>query len=107
MHGLIHRSLHKRIKQKLPINSSLVFILEKVTIAAGVIGPLMVIPQIFKIYAHHNATGVLALSWIAFGILDIPFVLYGVVHKERPIVITYSLWLVANFIVAFGAIIYG
>lgn len=106
MHGLAHKHLHQH-KSQPRINSLWIVVLEKITIAAGVIGPLMVIPQIYKIYAYHNANGVSALSWFAFGILDIPFILYGYAHKDKPIILTYILWCVANFVVALGAIIYG
>lgn len=109
MHGLVHRHLHKRkeaaFQDTFPAGFWIKF-LDKIVLVAGVIGPLMVTPQIFKIYSTHNAIGVSALSWFAFALLDAPFVIYGVVHKDRPIVITYTLWLVANVIVGVGAIMY-
>lgn len=80
--------------------------LERITITAGIIGPLTVIPQIFVIYSTRNVAGVSALSWFAFGMLDIPFLLYGLIRKDKPIIFTYALWLIANFIVACGALIY-
>jgi uncharacterized protein with PQ loop repeat len=108
MHGLIHHRLHKKKQSAATITrpAGWLLVLEKATIIAGVIGPTMVIPQIFKIYYLHNASGVSALSWFAFGVLDIPFLLYGAAHKDRPIMVTYTLWLIANFIVAAGAMVY-
>lgn len=107
MRGLIHRHLHKRkLQARLTNPSPWTNILDKATLLAGVIGPAMTIPQIVKIYAAHNASGVSALSWFAFALLDVPFVLYGMAHKDKPIVITYTLWLAANLIVGIGAVIY-
>ena len=108
MQGLIHR--HKQ-RRKLgiarPTRPSLwKKILDRVTLAAGIIGPLMVIPQIYKIYSMHQAIGVSALSWTAFAILDVPFIFYGLAHKERAIVTTYTMFCIANTLVAIGAVLY-
>ena len=106
MHGLIHRRLHQEKKTGAQAQTFWMRTLEKTTIIAGVIGPVMTLPQIFKIYYAHNAAGVSAVSWFAFGILDIPFILYGAAHKDRPIIVTYILWLIANFAVGIGALVY-
>lgn len=110
MHGLVHRHLSRRKRQEIPPVTDpgpWIKVLDKATVIAGVIGPLMTLPQIWEIYYLHNAAGVSAASWAAFGILDIPFILYGIAHKDQPIVSTYILWLIANFAVAIGAIVYG
>lgn len=106
MQGLIHR--HKQ-KRKQGSFSNLNFwkkVLDKVTLAAGIVGPVMVIPQIVKIFSTHNAIGVSALSWFAFAALDVPFILYGIVHKDRPIITTYTLFFIANVCVTIGAVLY-
>ena len=109
MQGLIHR--HKQ-KRKIASGAAARVsgfwkgLLDKVTLVAGILGPLMVIPQIYKIYSLHNAAGVSALSWGAFAVLDVPFILYGIFHKDKPIITTYTLFCIANTIVAIGAIIY-
>jgi uncharacterized protein with PQ loop repeat len=108
MQGLIHRHKHKR-KSEAEIQEIYEFwkkFLDRVTLVAGILGPLMVIPQIYKIFSEHNAAGVSVLSWGAFAILDVPFILYGIFHKDRPIVTTYALFCIANLIVTIGAIIY-
>jgi uncharacterized protein with PQ loop repeat len=81
--------------------------LDRVIYAVGVIGPVMTLPQIVLIYAGRNATGVSALSFFAMALLDIPWILYGAVHGERPIMMTYTLWLLCNFAIAAGALMYG
>ena len=75
--------------------------------AAGIIGPLMTVPQLLKIYVDHQAAGLSVVSWSAWALLDIPFIIYGIVHKDRVIIITYTGWLILNSAVAVGAIIYG
>ena len=80
--------------------------LDRVIYAVGVIGPLFTIPQLVKIYYLQDASGVSALSWGAYALSDIPWILYGMAHREGPITFTYSLWLVFNTLVFVGTIIY-
>src|SRR4051794_12037344 len=74
---------------------------------AGIIGPLMTMPQLLKIYVDHNASGISVISWFAWMVLDIPFVIYGIVHKDKVIIMTYTAWFFLNLLVAVGALMYG
>ena len=107
--GLFH--IHKRRRgdkelEPYPSPNIWIKLLDKTAIMAGIIGPIMTLPQIWQIYHFQNAVGVSALSWGAFAILDIPFILYGFVHKNTLIQITYILWLTVNLVVTVGAILY-
>lgn len=107
---MLHLHLRKRITKSLepyPARSSWKRALDTMVYGVGIVGPLMTIPQILLIYTSQDASGVAVLTWIAWATLDIPWILYGFVHRERPIVITYTLWLVMNLTVATGAILYG
>lgn len=109
MHHLIHHPINKKeVSGSVGTTHSKLWakLLYRVTIAAGIISPIMVLPQIYKIYSTHAAAGVSALSWFAFALLDLPFIIYGLVHKEKPIVITYTLFFVGNIVVAIGAVVY-
>ena len=109
MHLHPHFHIRKRVSKSLepyPARSAWKRALDKSVYAAGVIGPIMTIPQIALIYIGQDATGVSPVSWLMWGLLDIPWIMYGVVHRERPIVLTYTLWLVCNGVVFVGAILY-
>lgn len=82
-------------------------LLDAVVIAAGIIGPLSTIPQILKVFLLQNAAGVSAFSWGAWALLDIPWILYGAMHRDRAITTTYIMWFLANASVFIGAILYG
>lgn len=103
-HALHH--IHKR-KVKKHKKGKFVEILDKTLIALAIIGPGMTIPQIFKIFYYQNAEGVSLISWTLWAIQDIPWIIYGVVHKEKPIIIAYCLWLITNICVITGVILYG
>ena len=82
-------------------------LLDRVVLAAGIIAPFMTVPQILKIYLLQDGSGVSVISWLAYTFLDFPWILYGVAHHSRPIVVTYVLWLVMNSLVVIGALQYG
>jgi uncharacterized protein with PQ loop repeat len=81
--------------------------LDRAVLVAGIAGPLMVIPQIVKIYGMQDASGVSALSWFAFAFFDVPFIVYGLVHRDTPIIVTYILFFIMNITVVIGALLYG
>ncbi len=80
--------------------------LDRIIYLAGVIGPLMTIPQVWKVWHYQDASGVAASSWGAYAATSVVWILYGIAHKERPIIFVYSLWLVLNSAVFVGALIY-
>lgn len=107
--GHHHLHIRKRIYknlEKFPHPKSMVRTLDYIVYVAGFLGPAMTVPQIALIYATHDAGNVSALSWGAYALFDIPWVLYGMAHNERLITFTYSLWFFANMLVAVGALIY-
>lgn len=107
---LHHLHIRKRVSKSLepyPARSPWKRLLDKVIFAAGVIGPIFSIPQIVLIYSNRDATGISPVSWFGWAALDIIWIVYGLVHKEPPIAVTYTFWFVVNLTVAFGAILYG
>jgi len=80
--------------------------LDRVVLFVALVGPFATVPQIIKIYSHHSAYDLSLLSWLVFALFDIPWIFYGFVHKERPIVIAYVLWFFTNFAVVIGILLY-
>lgn len=89
-----------------PASDWRVRLLDRVVLAAGVIAPLMTLPQLYTIYVFGNATGVSVLSWGGFALLDLPWIMYGVVHRNVQITVTYILWFCMNAAVALGVLLY-
>ena len=110
MKWLPHLHLRKRESRNLepyPSRKALVRWLDHLVLCVGIIGPLTTVPQIVKIYTLQNATGVSLFAWLFPAIFDIPWIIYGIVHRERPIAVTYTLWLIGNSVVAIGVLLYG
>jgi len=109
MDGVHHIHKRKRASSSLceyPHSKKWIRFLDRFLLIVAVVGPLLVLPQILKIYVEQNAIGVSALSWGLLAIFNIPWIVYGFVHKDKPIAIGYSIWFVVNIIVTVGALIY-
>jgi uncharacterized protein with PQ loop repeat len=82
-------------------------IIDTAAIFAGIVGPLMAMPQLYRIYIAQDASGLEPLSWFSWAILNLVFIAYALVHRDRVILTTYSAWFCINLAVGVGAIIYG
>ncbi|MFH1591505.1 MAG: hypothetical protein ABIC95_06280 [archaeon] len=82
-------------------------ILDKTVLIGGILGPMMTFPQIIKIFITHQAAGVSVMTWGLYCIFNTPWIIYGIVHNQKPIVISYILWFITNLCVIAGALLYG
>ncbi|MBU6142137.1 hypothetical protein KGO95_03435 [Patescibacteria group bacterium] len=80
--------------------------LDRTTFYAGIIGPFMVVPQIWQIFTTHQAAGVSAVSWALIFIVTLPWVFYGIAHKDKTIIVSFVLWEAVNALVVIGALLY-
>ena len=103
--GIYYLQKRKRLNQNSNKNKYIKF-LDKFLIVIAIISPLLTLPQIIKIFYLKNAGGVSMTSWLAFAIFDIPWIIYGFAHKEKPIIIMYALLLITNLLVVLGTILY-
>ena len=109
MQELYHLNKRKRIHQKLekyPHPDQGIRFLDNFLLVIAAIGPLSNIPQIIKILMTKTSLGVSTLTFSFFAVFNIPWIIYGIVHKEKPIVLAYTLWFITNSIIIIGTLIY-
>ena len=87
--------------------SSYIVFLDKLTLIVGIIGPFTVLPQIYTIFSTKSAAGVSAVTWALIFIVTFPWILYGIAHKQKNIIISFILWEVVNLSVVIGVLLYG
>lgn len=93
--------LQKYLKKKRQITT-----VDRLMAVAAIIHPLTALPQVFKIYSTQNVLGISLWTWLGFMLLGIIFLLYGIVHKIRPFILTQLLWFIIDFMIVIGIIIY-
>jgi uncharacterized protein with PQ loop repeat len=107
MHYLGMRHKYERTaKARKQKKTAYIAFLDKLTFVVGVIGPFTVLPQIYTIYSTKSAAGVSATTWMLIFIVTFPWILYGLAHKEKSIIVSFTLWEVMNATVFVGALLY-
>jgi len=110
--GAHHHHLHTRKRKhnkqlrKYPHPDKKVRFLDRLVLVVAIIGPFMSFPQLFKIFYYQSAAGISVLSFALFSMINIPWIVYGFVHKDNPVVISSLIWFASNVMVAIGATIY-
>jgi|TARA_B100002003_G_scaffold31051_2_gene26165 uncharacterized protein with PQ loop repeat len=69
--------------------------------------PLVTLEQIWKIWVEKSASGVGLITWIVFTINAVVWLAYGIVHKEKPLIISSVLWIIVDIMVVIGVVLYG
>jgi uncharacterized protein with PQ loop repeat len=69
--------------------------------------PLFELPQAYLIYSRQDASGVSLLTWGYFAVSSIAWLAYGLRKRLKPIVFTYSLYLVIELSIVVGIVRYG
>lgn len=109
-HGLHHFHKRKRVFQKhekYPSINKQKRILDSLIYIIVFLGPVVTLPQIVNIWVEKNASGVSAVSWGSYSMISVFWLLYGIAHKEKPIIVSSCIWIVIHSIIATGAILYG
>lgn len=73
---------------------------------AGIIQPLVTIPQIVTIYANQSAADISLLTWLGYLFFGVTFLVYGLVFKLKPIWIGQIIWVAAQLTIVVGILLY-
>ncbi len=93
---------HRKIKSK----EEKTFFIDKFVMILAMVSPLFEIPQLVEIYSTKSAGSVSLLTWSFFVFMSIPWLIYGIAHKAKPIIILYSLWFLIDSVILVGILIY-
>ncbi len=97
---LVH---HSKIKKNLPRKQGkLITVLDKSMYVVALLPPIMTIPQIVTIWVDGQRAGVSPVTWMTYFLVSIFWTMYGIVHKEKLITVTNTLWLIVNLLVIIG-----
>ncbi len=108
--GLHHYHLRKRIHEKhekYPHPNKWKRLMDDSVYLVAIFGPLMTLPQILNIWIDKNASGVSIVTWGGYLLGALFWLAYGIMHKEKPIIFTYTVWIVLYSIVVLGIVLFG
>ena len=84
--GSRHLSLRRRNKM-FPAKGAFKKCLDYLMYCIGIAQPFALVPQIIAIYAHHQTAGISISTWLLLGACNALWALYGLVHKDRIILL--------------------
>lgn len=73
---------------------------------AGIIQPLITLPQIIDIYGNQSAEDVSLLTWLGYLVFGVIFLVYGFAFNLKPIWVGQIIWLTMQSIIVVGILIY-
>lgn len=88
-------------------DSRLKQVLEFMIYFVGLLGTILTIPAAYRIWVAQDATGEALVSWLALTLFTPFWILYGILHKKRSLVMTYIVWFAINALVVIGILVYG
>lgn len=83
-----------------------VAIVDVLVYVASIASPILTLPQVYDIYVYQDASGVSVISWGAYTLFTIPWLAYGIVHKEKVLIFNNCIWIFVNASVFIGAMLY-
>ena len=105
--GFHHLHKRKRIYknfEEYPSSNKFKRFFDLMAYPAAIIGPFFIFLQLWKIWYFEKATGVSIITWIGIFIGSGFWFLYGVIHKEKPIILTNLLTLIFSFFIIMGTL---
>ncbi|MFA5796619.1 MAG: PQ-loop domain-containing transporter [Candidatus Woesearchaeota archaeon] len=108
--GMHHLQVRKRIHKNLeeyPHPNPLKRFVDILVYIASFAGIILTLPQILLIWVNHQTAGVSIISWTTYTINGLIWVGYGILHKEKPLIVINSAAFLMNLAVVIGVILYG
>ncbi len=99
---LHHLHIRKRIHQqseKYPHPNKFKNFIDKLIYIVGFIWPIMTVPQLATIWIDQNSSGVSLISWTTYLLTSTVWVIYWILHRDRVIIITFSIWIIMDILI--------
>jgi uncharacterized protein with PQ loop repeat len=90
---------HPRVNKRKTKNDPFI---DKLVYFAAIVGPLMTLPQIYDLWVR-RISGVSVITWVAYLLIEFLWIVYGLKHHDRPIILVGILWVVMDIAVIAGA----
>jgi uncharacterized protein with PQ loop repeat len=75
--------------------------IDKLVYIAVIIGPLLTLPQLYSIWVD-GQKGVSIISWVAYLIASVIWLIYGIKHNDKPLLTVEAVWVVLDILVIIG-----
>ena len=109
MHGFHHLRRRARVSRGLeqfPARSAFKRALDHVMYGVALLAPVALLPQIFQIYGTKSSGGVSLLTWSLLACVNLSWMAYGIIHKDKQIILANVLLILCDIAIISGLLIY-
>lgn len=82
-----------------------IHILDKVIFPIALVSPIMTVPQVLEVWQNHQTAGLAVTTWIGFTFASIFWMLYGLTHKDKAIMISSFCVVILDVLIVAGIMI--
>lgn len=100
----VRKGAHRSTKRS--TSSARVAFFDKIIILLGICNIIATLPQVIQIWVSQDASGISLVSWGYYSFFACMLLIYGIIHKEKPIIINYTGGTILFTLVWLGAFIY-
>jgi len=104
MHSILLHQHKRKIRSKKSENKFKT--IDNLVTVIAVVYPLSTIPQIIEIWVNKNTEGISLITWSLFLVLQSILLVYGIAHKEKRLILMWSLWCLVYAIIVVGLVLY-
>lgn len=100
---------HKRKKASHQLSGSqrgLNSFVDRMVYVLGTLGVLIFVPQLIVVWTQKDISGVSVMSWFGMCAASTLWLIYGVVHREKPIMFANTLALVVQGLIILGILVH-
>lgn len=72
----------------------------------GLFGVIVFLPQLYKIWVGQNVAGLSLTSWAGMTIGSVIWLIYGVIHKQKPLIVVNIMIALLQVAIVAGIIVY-
>ena len=105
-HHLRSRALISGGLEPFPARGALKRFLDRLMYAVGILAPFALLPQAVRLYATKSSEGISLTTWVLLAFSNFLWLIYGIVHKDKPIIIAHSLFIVMDIAIVIGVLMY-
>ena len=72
----------------------------------AIVAPLALLPQVIQLYVTHDASALSISSFFLLAFLNSLWIIYGLIHREMPIVVSSLLFTIFHIVIISGIVMY-
>lgn len=97
---------HRHFHPKYPRKGKWVLALDKIMWGVAILAPFSTLPQVIDVYTTKRVAGLSPVTWFLFVISPCIWLSYGIVHRDKFIIINNILWTTLSASVFIGILLF-